>query len=58
VVGKRNGISYPIADESKTGASGGPKEYYDEIRQGWHDYYWSPMKEMLAPTRKIKRPGL
>ena len=26
VVEKRKGISYPIADESKTGASGGPRK--------------------------------
>ena len=31
---KRNGISYPIANESKTGASGGPRKggYADERR--------------------------
>jgi hypothetical protein len=34
VVEKRKGISYPIADESKTGASGGPRKggYADERR--------------------------
>jgi len=24
-----------------------PKEFYDDIKQGWHDYYWGPIKEML-----------
>ena len=24
-----------------------PEEFYDDIYQGWHDYYWIPMKEML-----------
>ena len=27
--------------------TGVPKEFYDDINQGWHDYYWEPMKEML-----------
>jgi activator of HSP90 ATPase len=27
--------------------SGVPVERYDDIRQGWHDYYWEPMKDML-----------
>jgi activator of HSP90 ATPase len=26
---------------------GVPDEHYDEIKQGWIDYYWNPMKEML-----------
>jgi activator of HSP90 ATPase len=25
-----------------------PEDFYDEIRQGWHDYYWTPMKNALA----------
>ncbi len=24
-----------------------PDEQYDEISQGWSDYYWTPMKRML-----------
>ncbi len=24
-----------------------PEELHDDIYQGWHDYYWTPMKEML-----------
>ena len=24
-----------------------PEEHYEDIAQGWHDYYWTPMKEML-----------
>ena len=37
----------------KTGArltftqSGVPVQHYRDIRQGWRDYYWKPMKEML-----------
>jgi activator of HSP90 ATPase len=27
--------------------TGVPEEFYDDIKQGWHDYYWEPMKEML-----------
>lgn len=24
-----------------------PEEFYDDISQGWREYYWAPMKEML-----------
>jgi activator of HSP90 ATPase len=24
-----------------------PDDKYDDVSQGWHDYYWQPMKEML-----------
>ncbi|MFC2019030.1 SRPBCC domain-containing protein [Chloroflexota bacterium] len=24
-----------------------PEEFYHDIYQGWHDYYWKPMKDML-----------
>ena len=24
-----------------------PEEQYDDISQGWRDYYWEPMKQML-----------
>jgi activator of HSP90 ATPase len=27
--------------------TGVPEEQSDEIAQGWRDYYWAPMKEML-----------
>jgi activator of HSP90 ATPase len=27
--------------------AGIPAEFYDDIKQGWIDYYWAPMKEML-----------
>ena len=27
--------------------AGVPDEFYEDIRQGWHDYYWKPMKDML-----------
>jgi activator of HSP90 ATPase len=27
--------------------TGVPEEFYDDISQGWYDYYWEPIKEML-----------
>ena len=27
--------------------TGVPEVFYDDIRQGWHDYYWKPMKDFL-----------
>ena len=27
--------------------SGVPEEQYESVSQGWRDYYWEPMKEML-----------
>ena len=27
--------------------TGVPEEFYEDIKHGWHDYYWTPMKEML-----------
>ena len=24
-----------------------PEEFTDDVSQGWRDYYWSPLKEML-----------
>jgi activator of HSP90 ATPase len=27
--------------------SGVPEQFYEDIKQGWIDYYWGPMKEML-----------
>ncbi len=27
--------------------TGVPVDQYDDISQGWRDYYWTPMKEML-----------
>jgi activator of HSP90 ATPase len=24
-----------------------PDEHYEDIKQGWKDYYWQPLKEML-----------
>ena len=29
-----------------------PEEFYDDVSQGWYDYYWTPMKEMLEGQRK------
>lgn len=27
--------------------TGVPEEQYEDIAQGWRDYYWAPMKKML-----------
>jgi uncharacterized protein YndB with AHSA1/START domain len=27
--------------------SGVPEEHYEEIKQGWIDFYWAPLKEYL-----------
>lgn len=27
--------------------TGVPEDKYEDISQGWHDYYWGPMKERL-----------
>ena len=27
--------------------SGVPEKYYGDISQGWRDYYWTPMREMI-----------
>ena len=27
--------------------SGVPEEFYDDVSQGWRDYYWTPLKQML-----------
>ena len=27
--------------------SGVPEEHFEEISQGWHTYYWEPLKKML-----------
>ena len=27
--------------------TGIPEEFYEDIKQGWQDYYWEPMKELL-----------
>ncbi len=27
--------------------TGVPAKFYEDIKQGWIDYYWEPMKEML-----------
>jgi activator of HSP90 ATPase len=27
--------------------SGVPEEFYDDISQGWRDYYWGPMQELF-----------
>ncbi len=30
--------------------TGVPEEQYDDIAQGWKDFYWAPMKRMLEKT--------
>ena len=32
--------------------TGVPADEYDEINQGWHDYYWNPLKASLEKDRK------
>jgi activator of HSP90 ATPase len=32
--------------------SGVPEEEYENIRQGWIDYYWEPMKETVLRKKK------
>ena len=27
--------------------TGVPDQFYEDISQGWYDFYWTPMKEML-----------
>jgi len=27
--------------------AGVPEEFYEDVKQGWIDYYWEPMKQML-----------
>ena len=29
-----------------------PEELYQDVAQGWRDYYWQPMKEMLEKPHK------
>ena len=28
--------------------TGVPEEHYEDISQGWQDYYWAPLKEMMG----------
>lgn len=32
--------------------AGVPADQYEEISQGWYDYYWNPMKAALEKDRK------
>lgn len=34
--------------------SGVPEKCYESISQGWRDYYWKPMKEMLEKSERGK----
>jgi activator of HSP90 ATPase len=29
-----------------------PEELYEDVAQGWRDYYWQPMKDMLEKPKK------
>jgi len=29
-----------------------PEDKYEDVSQGWYDYYWQPMKEMLEKSPK------
>lgn len=31
--------------------TGVPEANYESLRQGWHDYYWKPMKEYLINNK-------
>jgi activator of HSP90 ATPase len=31
--------------------SGVPDDKYEDIKQGWKDYYWKPMKQMLEKAQ-------
>jgi activator of HSP90 ATPase len=33
-----------LLELSQTGV---PDQFYEDISQGWYDFYWTPMKEML-----------
>ena len=33
--------------------TGVPEEFYEDIAQGWKDYYWEPMKKMLRKHKYI-----
>lgn len=35
--------------------TGVPDEHYDDIKRGWREYYWAPMKRMLEETRGGRR---
>ncbi len=45
-------ITYSLSEKAgkttlKFKQDGIPAEFYNDIKQGWQDYYWKPMKEML-----------
>jgi activator of HSP90 ATPase len=31
--------------------TGVPERHYEEIKQGWKDYYWNPLKETLRKQK-------
>ena len=39
---EQEGITYLTFTQS-----GVPEDQYNDVSQGWYDYYWEPMKEML-----------
>jgi len=40
----------PVGTRLIFNQTGVPEEFHDDIKQGWHDYYWEPMKEMLKKS--------
>ena len=36
--------------------TGVPEKFYDDIKQGWHDYYWEPMKQILEKKNSQPLP--
>ena len=32
-----------------------PEKHADDIRKGWHDYYWKPWKQHLAGKKVIRK---
>ncbi len=32
--------------------SGVPEEYYEDIKQGWYDYYWAPMGNAVGRIKE------
>ncbi|MBI4285403.1 MAG: SRPBCC domain-containing protein [Chloroflexi bacterium] len=31
--------------------TGVPEQFYADIKQGWHDYYWKPLKKLLETAK-------
>lgn len=35
--------------------TGVPAQFYKDISQGWHDFYWTPMKQLLEKSAKERK---